>query len=103
MPEVVQSKTPRELGYRMPAEWEPHAATWLTWPRPEGISFPDKYDTVPPVYAESIRALVPGEEVHINVWKAGMKDGVRKLLMGQKTPLERLRSSHFPATNRGAA
>ena len=35
----------------MPAEWEPHEATWFTWPRPDGISFPGKYDTVPPVYA----------------------------------------------------
>ena len=31
----------------MPAEWEPHAATWLTWPRPDGISFPGRYDVVP--------------------------------------------------------
>ena len=97
MSEVVQSKTPRELGYRMPAEWEPHSATWLTWPRPEGISFPDKYDTVPPVYAQLIRALVPGEEVDINVWNAEMEDWVRKLLIAEKTPLERVRFHHFPA------
>ena len=32
--------SPAALGYRMPAEWEPHAATWLSWPRPDGISFP---------------------------------------------------------------
>ena len=25
-------KMPTALGYRMPAEWEPHAATWLAWP-----------------------------------------------------------------------
>jgi agmatine/peptidylarginine deiminase len=35
------------IGWRMPAEWEPHAATWLTWPRPDGISFPGRYDVVP--------------------------------------------------------
>jgi len=29
---VPGAKTPRELGYRMPAEWEPHSATWLAWP-----------------------------------------------------------------------
>ena len=27
-----QAQTPVELGYRMPAEWEPHAATFLSWP-----------------------------------------------------------------------
>ena len=81
----------------MPAEWEPHAATWLTWPRPEGISFPDKYDTVPPVYAEFIRDLVEAEEVNINVWNADMEKWVRDLLRKNGTPLERVRFHHFPA------
>ena len=49
--------TPAELGFRMPAEWEPHVGTWLTWPRPEGISFPDKYEPIPEVYADLIREL----------------------------------------------
>ena len=35
------NSTPAQLGFRMPAEWEPHAGTWFTWPRPDGISFPD--------------------------------------------------------------
>ena len=62
-----QATTPRRLSYRMPAEWERHAGTWLTWPRPEGISFPDKYDSVPPVYAGLIRRLTEEEDVNINV------------------------------------
>jgi agmatine deiminase len=81
----------------MPAEWEPHAATWFTWPRPDGISFPDKYDTVPPVYAELIRHLVTAEEVNINVWNAEMEKWVRDLLLRSKTPLDRVRFHHFPA------
>src|ERR1700689_219283 len=89
--------TPQELGYRMPAEWEPHTATWLTWPRPEGISFPGKYETVPPVYAELIRHLVQVEDVNINVWTAEMGAGVRGLLKAERTPLERVRFHHFPA------
>ena len=88
---------PKELGYRMPAEWEPHASTWLTWPRPEGISFPDKYDTVPPVYAELIRHLVQVEDVNINVWNGGMEARVRELLGKFKTPLERVHFHYFPA------
>ena len=90
-------ETPAQLGYRMPAEWEPHAGTWFTWPRPEGISFPDKYDTVPPVYAELIRHLVQVEEVHINVWHAEMEHWVRGLLEKEKTPLDRVQFHHFPA------
>src|SRR5688572_1594373 len=93
----MSNPTPAQLGYRMPAEWEPHAATWLTWPRPEGISFPDKYETVPPVYAELICNLVPYEEVHINVWNAEMEEWVRGLLRQEKTPLERVFFHHFPA------
>ncbi len=89
--------TPAQLGYRMPAEWEAHAATWFTWPRPEGISFPDKYDTVPPVYAELIRHLVQVEEVNINVWHAEMESWVRGLLTKHKTPLDSVRFHHFPA------
>ena len=59
--------TPRELGYRMPAEWHPHAATWLSWPRPDGISFPDRYEEVLPTLGEMVRALAPHERVNINV------------------------------------
>ena len=81
----------------MPAEWEPHAGTWFTWPRPEGISFPGKYETVPPVYAELIRHLVAVEDVHINVWHAEMEQWVRGLLRENKTPLERVHFHHFPA------
>jgi agmatine deiminase len=89
--------TPAQLGYRMPAEWEPHVGTWLTWPRPDGISFPDKYDTVPPVYAEFIRHLVQVETVNLNVWDAAMEAWVRGLLTRHHTPLERVHCHHFPA------
>ncbi len=81
----------------MPAEWEPHAGTWLTWPRPEGISFPGKYETVPPVYAELIRHLAQSEDVNINVWNAEMEEWVRELLQAQDTPLDRVRFHHFPS------
>ncbi len=63
----MPAKTPRELGYRMPAEWHPHAATWLSWPRPDGISFPDRYEEVMPTLGEMVRTLAPRERVDINV------------------------------------
>ncbi|MCC6233265.1 MAG: agmatine deiminase family protein [Verrucomicrobiales bacterium] len=81
----------------MPAEWARHHATWLTWPRPEGISFPDKYDTVPAVYAAFIRELTEVEEVHINVWHADMEAWVRGLLTQLRCPLARVHFHHFPA------
>lgn len=71
---------PAALGYRMPAEWEPHAATWLSWPRPEGISFPDAYERVMPTFARMVDALADSEPVCINVWDAAHEAEVRRQL-----------------------
>ena len=58
--------TPRELGYRMPAEWEPHEATWLAWPHnPE--DWPGKFQAIPWLYAEIVRLLATRERVHLLV------------------------------------
>jgi agmatine deiminase len=91
------SPTPALLGYRMPAEWEPHAGTWLTWPRPEGISFPDRYDEVPPVLARLVGALTAVEEVHINVWHAEMEAWVAGLLRANGTRTDGVHFHHFPS------
>lgn len=81
----------------MPAEWEPHAGTWLTWPRPEGISFPDRYDEVPPVLARLVGTLAAVEEVHINVWHAEMEAWVAGLLRANGTSTDGVRFHHFPS------
>jgi agmatine deiminase len=73
-------KTPTSLGYRMPAEWEPHAATWLSWPRPEGISFPDAYERVQPALCAMVDALADSEAVNINVCDAAHEKIVRGFL-----------------------
>ncbi|MEA2708681.1 MAG: agmatine deiminase, partial [Phycisphaerales bacterium] len=68
MPKLkVLNKTPAELGYSFPAEWYPHTGTWFSWPRPEGISFPGKYHTVPENLARIMREIQAREQVHINV------------------------------------
>ncbi|HUX27299.1 MAG TPA: agmatine deiminase family protein [Terracidiphilus sp.] len=60
------SATPRDLGYRMPSEWEAHEATWLAWPHnPE--DWPGKFQPIPWVYAEIVRLLAVREQVHILV------------------------------------
>jgi agmatine deiminase len=71
---------PAALGYRMPAEWEPHAATWFSWPRPEGISFPDAYERVMPTFAKMVDALADSEAVCINVWDEAHEREVRRQL-----------------------
>ncbi len=58
--------TPHSLGYRMPAEWEPHAATWLAWPH-EPTDWPGKFAAIPWVFAEVARHLQEGERIRIIV------------------------------------
>jgi agmatine deiminase len=58
--------TPVELGYRMPAEWHRHSATWLTWPKdPE--SWPDRVPQVEEIFLQMMAALAPHETVNLLV------------------------------------
>jgi agmatine deiminase len=75
-------KKPIELGYRMPAEWEPHAATWLSWPRREGISFPGSFDRVLPTLRTMVAALIESEPVNINVCNGAHEAEARAVLDG---------------------
>ncbi len=56
--------TPRALGFRMPAEWAPHEATWLAWPHNK-TDWPGKFAPVPWVYCEIVRHLAARERVNI--------------------------------------
>jgi agmatine deiminase len=76
------NKAPAELGYRMPAEWEPHAATWLSWPRREGISFPGSFDRVVPTLRAMVEALIDSEPVCINVCNGAHEAEAREALRG---------------------
>jgi len=58
--------TPFAAGYRMPAEWEPHAATWLAWPH-EPSDWPGKFEAVPWVVAEIARHLQDAERIRLIV------------------------------------
>jgi agmatine deiminase len=78
----MKSKTPAVLGYRMPAEWEPHAATWLSWPRREGISFPDSFDRVLPALRAMVEALIESEQVCVNVCNGAHEAEAREVLDG---------------------
>ena len=58
--------TPAALGYRMPAEWEPHEATWIAWPHNRD-DWPGKFAPIPWVYVEIVRHLSRVERVDILV------------------------------------
>ncbi len=93
----MNNLTPAQLAYRMPAEWEAHRATWLTWPRPQGISFPERFEVVPPVYAEIIRQLASFEDVEINVFDDEIEEQARRTLLDHRVPLDRVHFHKFPA------
>lgn len=64
---------------RMPAEWEPHAATWLAWPH-NREDWPGKFAPIPWVYAEIIRHLAKRERVELLVQDATAEAKARKVL-----------------------
>src|SRR5436305_1499801 len=63
-PSPLTPHSPAALGYRMPAEWEPHCATWLSWPH-KLESWPGKFEPIPPLYARFVRELVTSEPVYV--------------------------------------
>ena len=95
-PEPPAPGLPAALGYRMPAEWEPHDATWLSFPRREGISFPDSYDRVTPALAAMVNALAESEPVNINVCDADHEADVRKILAKHRAKADHVTFHHIP-------
>ena len=73
------SVSPASLHYRMPAEWEPHAATWLAWPHYHG-DWPGKFEPILWVYAEIIRNLSRHEPIDliVKLYRLEYAEGARK-------------------------
>jgi agmatine deiminase len=90
----MTKSTPAKEGYSMPAEWEPHEATWISWPHPGGASFPSAYERVVPVFVEMVKALAESEVVRINVKDAAQETKVWALLAD--TPRDRVEFFHIP-------
>ena len=89
---------PLPLGYRMPAEWEPHAATWLAWPHYQG-DWPGKFEPIPWVYAEIIRHLAKREHVELIVNNAAAARKARRVLERADAFSANIRFHRWP-TNR---
>ena len=88
--------TPTDHGFSFPAEWVPHRGTWISWPRPEGISFPGKYHEAIEDIAGLIRVLVAREEVHLNVPNDNYERIVRDFLKARRIPMRRVFFHHIP-------
>ncbi|MDK2970901.1 MAG: agmatine deiminase [Candidatus Sumerlaeota bacterium] len=86
---------PAPLGYHMPAEWEPHEATWLAWPH-NPDTWPGKLHTVPPVYADIVRALMPHEKVRLIVPSAAIRAEAESFLASRAALNENVEFFEFP-------
>src|SRR5690348_17749745 len=94
----ITDDSPAALGFRMPAEWEPHAATWLAWPH-NREDWPGKFHPIPWVYAEIVRNLATRETVQILVQDAAAEKRTRRILKDAGANLAAVVFNHWP-TNR---
>ena len=85
---------PVAAGFRMPAEWEPHSATWLSWPH-NARTWPGALDAVERAVVALVAALGESERVHVNVLGGTHERHVRGLLAG-RISRNRISFHHVP-------
>jgi agmatine deiminase len=88
-------KLPAELGFRMPAEWELHEATWLAWPH-NRLDWPGKFGGIPWVYAEIVRHLHISERVRVLVNDLAAEKRARRILGKSRVDLKQIDFYCFP-------
>jgi len=94
-PDRANPKRSAARGCRMPAEWDPHEATWIAWPHKRS-DWPGKMAAIPWVYAEIVRHLVPGEIVRILVNTKAHETRARRYLARAGVDLARVEFYPFP-------
>ena len=100
MPQLkITAATPAGLGYAIPAEWEPHAATWLAWPHHQA-DWPGKMEAIRWVYGEMARKISPGETVRLLVRHPAEQKLAASYLKRAGCDLKQIRFIVYP-TNRG--
>jgi len=83
------------MRYRMPAEWEPHEATWIAWPH-NHEDWPGRFAPIPWTYAEIVRKLALVERVRILVLDAEHEHRARRTLTKAGAHLPACEFFHFP-------
>ncbi|MGB6834671.1 MAG: agmatine deiminase family protein [Candidatus Acidiferrum sp.] len=99
MPKSQEVSTPHDLGFQMPAEWEPHEATWLGWPH-ELTDWPGKFSPIPWAFAEIVRHLSQVERVYLLVENREAEPRVRTILKKSGANLSAVDFFRIP-TDRG--
>lgn len=91
---MAAAQTPAELGFRMPAEWEPQEAIWLSWPR-RRKTWPGQFGAIPGKFAEIAAWISRFERVRINVVLPAQKR-VRALLARAGADFDRVSLHDHP-------
>jgi agmatine deiminase len=98
-PKTATAATPAALGYTMPAEWEPHAATWLGWPH-NASDWPGKFEIIPWIYGEMVRKISAGENVQLIIRHKQDEAFARRVFKHVGVDLRKIKFVTHP-TNRG--
>jgi agmatine deiminase len=96
---TIPSATPAELGFTMPAEWEPHEATWLGWPH-NASDWPGKFEVIRWVYGEMARKISAGEKIHLVIRHKKDEQLARHVFKSAGVDLRKIAFVTYP-TNRG--
>lgn len=93
------NETPASLGYRMPAEWEPHSATWLTWPHnPETWPGQDM-QTIENDFLTIVRHLAIHEPTHLLVTDEEMEESVKSTLQNEGVKMDNIFFHDIPTND----
>jgi agmatine deiminase len=90
-------KTPAELGFRMPAEWEPQAAIWLSWPH-KRASWPGQFRPVPYAFAKIVAQISRFEDVRINA-AAALHARAKRLCAGAGADMTKVTFYNHPTND----
>jgi agmatine deiminase len=94
--EKAETTPDMQLDWRMPAEWEPHEATWIAWPHNEE-DWPDKIEPVRWAFTEIARALAPHERVEILCHNEEVQAEAEDMLEQAEVKVENCRCHQIPS------
>lgn len=92
-------QTPAQLGYRMPAEWETHRATWLTYPHNPETWPGGRIQYIFPSYHRFLQELLGSEEVHLLLTHPQQETAIRQAIDQPHTRYDRLHIHPIPSND----
>jgi agmatine deiminase len=92
---MAEEQAIKSAGFRMPAEWELHEATWLAWPH-EKTDWPGKFSPVRWIYGEIVRHLSRVEKVRILIGDAEEEEQARRVLRKSNAHLAAVEFFRYP-------